>query len=57
MSLIRQVGILHERTQPFQSRNMEKPVTEFKSADLTEIAIRWGYSVKPNLFEQFGKEK
>ena len=34
MSLIRQVGILHERTQPFQSRNMEKPVTEFKSADL-----------------------
>ena len=34
MSLIRQVGILHERTQPFQSRNMEEPVTEFKSADL-----------------------
>ena len=34
MSLIRQVGILHERTQPFQSRKTEKPVTEFKSADL-----------------------
>ena len=34
MSLIRQVGVLHERTQPFQSRKMEKPVTEFQSADL-----------------------
>ena len=34
MSLIRQVGILHERTQPFQSRNVENPVTEFQSADL-----------------------
>ena len=34
MSLIRQVGVLHERTQPFQSRKTEKPVTEFQSADL-----------------------
>ena len=34
MGLIRQVGILHERTQPFQSRIIAKPVTEFKFADL-----------------------
>ena len=50
------VALFKAGTDPLQQK-IHKPAAEFKAADLTEIAIRWGYPVKPNLFEQFGKEK
>ena len=50
------VALLKAGSDPLQHK-INKPAAEFKAADLTEIAIRWGYPVKPGLFEQFGKEK
>ena len=50
------VALLKAGSEPLQHK-IHKPATEFKAADLTEIAIRWGYPVKPGLFEQFDKEK
>ena len=50
------VALLKVGSDPLQHK-IHKPVAEFKSADLTEIAIRWGYPAKPDLFEQFDKEK
>ena len=50
------VALLKAGSDPLQHK-IHKPAAEFKAADLTEIAIRWGYPVKPSLFEQFGKEK
>ncbi|MDC3081251.1 hypothetical protein OA385_02790 [Paracoccaceae bacterium] len=50
------VALLKAGSDPKQHK-IHKPATEFKAADLTEIAIRWGYPVKPDLFEQFDKEK
>tara|TARA_A200000113_G_scaffold215493_1_gene219871 strand:- start:3 stop:311 length:309 start_codon:yes stop_codon:yes gene_type:complete len=50
------VALLKAGSDSLQHK-IHKPVAEFKAADLTEIAIRWGYHVKPDLFEQFDKEK
>ena len=50
------VALLKAGSDPLQHK-IHKPAAEFKAADLIEIAIRWGYPVKPSLFEQFGKEK
>ena len=50
------VALLKVGSDPLQHK-IHKPGAEFKAADLTEIAIRWGYPVKPDLFEQFDKEK
>ena len=50
------VALLKLGSDPFQHK-IHKPAAEFKAADLTEIAIRWGYPAKPDLFKQFDKEK
>ena len=50
------VALLKAGTDPLQHK-IHKPAAEFKAADLTEIAIRWGYPVKPDFFKQFDKEK
>ena len=50
------VALLKAGSDPLQHK-IHKPAAEFKAADLTEIAIRWGYLVKPDLLEQFDKEK
>ena len=50
------VALLKAGSDPLQHK-IHKPAAEFKAADLTEIAIRWGYPVKPDLSEQFDKEK
>ena len=50
------VALLKAGSDPLQQK-IHKPAAEFKAADLTEIEIRWGYPVKPDLFEQFDKEK
>ena len=50
------VALLKAGSDPLQHK-IHKPAAEFKAADLTEIAIRLGYPVKPDLFEQFDKEK
>ena len=50
------VALLKPGSDPLQHK-IHKPAAEFKAADLTEIAIRWGYPVKRDLFEQFDKEK
>ena len=50
------VALLKAASDPLQHK-IHKPAAEFKAADLTEIAIQWGYPVKPDLFEQFDKEK
>ncbi len=50
------VALLKAGSDPLQHK-IHKPAAEFKAADLTEIAIRWGYPAKPDLFEQFDKEK
>tara|TARA_S200000501_G_scaffold91622_1_gene84992 strand:- start:320 stop:832 length:513 start_codon:yes stop_codon:yes gene_type:complete len=34
ISLIRQIGILHERTQPFKSRKSDQPLVQLKPNDL-----------------------
>ena len=49
------VALLKVGSDPLQHK-IHKSVAEFIAADLTEIAIRWGYPVKPDLFEQFDKE-
>ena len=50
------VALLKAGSDPLQHK-IHKPAAELKAADLTEIAIRWGYPVKLDLFEQFDKEK
>ena len=50
------VALLKAGSDPLQHK-IHKQTAEFKAADLTEIAIRWGYTVKRDLFEQFDKEK
>ena len=50
------VALLKAGSDPLQHK-IHKPAAEFKAADLTEIAIRWGYPAKPDLFKQFDKEK
>ena len=50
------VALLKVGSNPLQHK-IHKPAAEFKAADLTEIAIRWGYPVKPDCFDQFDKEK
>ena len=49
------VALLKAGSDPLQHK-IYKPVAEFKADDLTEIAIRWGFPVKPDLFEQFDME-
>ena len=44
------MALLKAGSDPLQHK-IHKPAAEFKAADLTEIAIRWGYPVKPDLFE------
>ena len=50
------VALLKAGSDPLQHK-IHKPAAELKAADLTEIAIRWGFPVKPGLFEQFDMEK
>ena len=50
------MALLKAGSDPLQHK-IQKSAAEFKAADLTEIAIRGGYPVKPDLFEQFDKEK
>ena len=49
------VALLKAGSDPLQHK-IHKPAAELKAADLTEIAIRWGFPVKPDLFEQFDME-
>ena len=50
------VALLKAGSDPLKHK-IHKPAAELKAADLTEIAIRWGYPVKPDLLKQFDKEK
>ena len=49
------VALLKVGSDPLQHK-IHKPAAEFKAADLTEIAIRWGYQVLHNVFWEFKTE-
>ena len=50
------VVLLRAGSSPLQHK-FHKPAGEFKSADLVELSVRWGFPVEANLFNNFDKEK
>ena len=50
------VALLQAGSSPLQHK-FHKPVGEFKSADLVELSVRWGFPVDADLFNNFDKEK
>ena len=50
------VALLQAGSNPLQHK-FNKPAGEFKSADLVEVSVRWGFPVDADLFNNFDKEK
>lgn len=50
------VALLQAGSSPLQHK-FHKPAGEFKSADLVELSVRWGFPVEADLFNNFDKEK
>ena len=50
------VVLLRAGSSPLQHK-FHKPAGEFKSADLVELSVRWGFPVEADLFNNFDKEK
>ena len=50
------VALLQAGSSPLRHK-FHKPASEFKSTDLVEHSVRWGFPVEADLFKKLDKEK